>query len=223
MFLTKKKRNLLFLTIAIALISFLINDETLAKEAGDKIVVDLWVNKLLVFKGNTILYEFPVAPGKQDSPTPIGDFTVIEKSREWGGGFGSRWLGLNVPWGKYGIHGTNKPWLIGGSVSSGCIRMMNKDVEVLYEHVKVGTPVEIIGPIMGTGEYEFKNISNGSKGNLVQIVQNRLKAAGYYNGECDGIFDKKTERAVKKYQKDFDLPRTGGVTYREYIHLGLLE
>ena len=30
------------------------------------------------------------------------------------------------------IHGTNQPWTIGQNMSSGCIRMMNKDVEHLY-------------------------------------------------------------------------------------------
>jgi hypothetical protein len=216
-------KKLLLLPLVLWLIVFPLNHRTFAKEPTTRIIVDLWVNKLLVLKERAIIYEFPIAPGKQDSPTPIGHFTVVEKSKEWGGGFGSRWLGLDVPWGTYGIHGTNKPWLIGGSFSSGCIRMMNKDVEFLYEHIEVGTPVEIIGPIMGTGKYEFKNISKGSKGNLVQIVQNRLKAAGYYYGICDGIYDNKTEQAIKKYQKDYELPITGGVTFREYLHLGLIE
>ena len=31
------------------------------------------------------------------------------------------------------IHGTNQPWTIGLNMSSGCIRMMNKDVEHLYD------------------------------------------------------------------------------------------
>ena len=44
----------------------------------------------------------------------------------------------------YRIHGTNEPWTIGQSVSSGCIRMMNDDVIDLYERVKVGTKVIVI-------------------------------------------------------------------------------
>ncbi len=42
------------------------------------------------------------------------------------------------------IHGTNEPDTIGQSVSSGCIRMLNVDVEDLYERVKVGTQVNVI-------------------------------------------------------------------------------
>lgn len=41
----------------------------------------------------------------------------------------------------YRIHGTNAPWTIGQSVSSGCIRMRNEDVTDLYERVDVGTKV----------------------------------------------------------------------------------
>jgi lipoprotein-anchoring transpeptidase ErfK/SrfK len=42
------------------------------------------------------------------------------------------------------IHGTNEPWTIGLNVSSGCIRLINDDVEDLYDHVKVGAKVVIL-------------------------------------------------------------------------------
>ncbi len=41
----------------------------------------------------------------------------------------------------YRIHGTNEPGTIGQAVSSGCIRMVNKDVIDLYGRAKVGTKV----------------------------------------------------------------------------------
>ena len=41
----------------------------------------------------------------------------------------------------YRIHGTDKPWTIGQASSSGCIRMMNADVEELYSLAKIGTRV----------------------------------------------------------------------------------
>ena len=44
------------------------------------------------------------------------------------------------------IHGTNQPWTIGQNMSSGCIRMMNKDVEHLYSRAGVGSKVIVIGP-----------------------------------------------------------------------------
>ena len=42
------------------------------------------------------------------------------------------------------IHGTNEPDTIGQAVSSGCIRMMNADVEDLYNRVKIGTKVVVL-------------------------------------------------------------------------------
>ena len=44
----------------------------------------------------------------------------------------------------YRIHGSNEPWTIGQAVSSGCIRMVNSDVEDLYERVGVGTRVVVL-------------------------------------------------------------------------------
>ena len=44
----------------------------------------------------------------------------------------------------YRIHGTNQPSTIGKFVSSGCIRMLNDDVEDLYTRVKVGTRVVVL-------------------------------------------------------------------------------
>ncbi|GIK79916.1 MAG: L,D-transpeptidase [Pseudorhodoplanes sp.] len=44
----------------------------------------------------------------------------------------------------YRIHGTNQPSTIGKFVSSGCIRMLNEDVEDLYSRVKVGTRVVVL-------------------------------------------------------------------------------
>ena len=44
------------------------------------------------------------------------------------------------------IHGTNQPWTIGLNMSSGCIRMMNSDVEHLYSNAPTGTKVVVIGP-----------------------------------------------------------------------------
>ncbi|MBB3971740.1 L,D-transpeptidase [Hansschlegelia beijingensis] len=41
------------------------------------------------------------------------------------------------------IHGTNEPLTIGRAMSSGCIRMINFDVQDLYERVPIGTKVVV--------------------------------------------------------------------------------
>ncbi|WP_394754382.1 L,D-transpeptidase family protein [Crenothrix sp.] len=49
---------------------------------------------------------------------------------------------LAIP--RYLIHGTNKPYGIGMQVSHGCIQLYPEDIEVLFNDVKVGTPVHIV-------------------------------------------------------------------------------
>lgn len=44
----------------------------------------------------------------------------------------------------YRIHGSNEEDTIGAAVSSGCIRMTNRDVVDLYNRVKVGTKVVVL-------------------------------------------------------------------------------
>jgi lipoprotein-anchoring transpeptidase ErfK/SrfK len=43
----------------------------------------------------------------------------------------------------YRIHGSNEADTIGAAVSSGCIRMTNKDVVDLYQRVRLGTKVVV--------------------------------------------------------------------------------
>jgi L,D-transpeptidase-like protein len=43
----------------------------------------------------------------------------------------------------YALHGTDEPNSIGTSVSHGCVRLRNEDIETLYQMVPVGTPVYI--------------------------------------------------------------------------------
>ena len=106
----------------------------------------------------------------------------------------------NVPWGIYGIHGTNKPWSIGQFASHGCIRMRNKDVEELFEWVQINTPVRIEGrKIKVQRELKYK-----SMGSDVVALQMKLKELGYLSAQerADGIFGKATEVAVKRFQTE---------------------
>ncbi len=222
---TFKLKKILRLTIHIVAIiaSLLFVQNSVEGTSNQYIKIDLWKKELYVMEKEEIIERFSISIGTELSPTPVGEFKITEKSKAWGGGFGSRWLGLNVPWGVYGIHGTNRPKLIGENVSSGCIRMHNEDVEKLFEMIPIGTKVYIEGPITGTGEGEYHNLSIGSKGNLVELVQGRLKAMGYYHGEIDGIYGSNTDSAIRLFQKENELFINGVVSFREYLLLGLLE
>jgi len=56
---------------------------------------------------------------------------------------GTRWIDLGD---HYGIHGTIEPESIGRNVSEGCVRMLNKDVEELFDLVVVGASKVVIRP-----------------------------------------------------------------------------
>ncbi|AGK53278.1 ErfK/YbiS/YcfS/YnhG family protein [Bacillus sp. 1NLA3E] len=96
---------------------------------------------LKLFDGNRLIKTYPVAIGKMLTPSPSGEYTIINKQPNPGGPFGVLWMGLSKP--HYGIHGTNKPSSIGKNVSHGCIRMQNHDVLELSSLVPIGTVVVI--------------------------------------------------------------------------------
>lgn len=53
---------------------------------------------------------------------------------------------------------------------------------------------------------------------LIKNIQRRLNNLGYYNGSINGTFDKKTSKAVKKFQKANGLKATGRA-YEEFYTL----
>lgn len=168
-----------------------------AKPTGPiHIVIDKSKRKLYLYNDKEIYKEYPVAVGKAETPTPVGEWKIVSKGI-WGGGFGTRWMGLNVPWGKYGIHGTNKPYSIGTYASHGCIRMFNRDVEELYSLVDIGTPVIIQGDFP---HLTYRTIKPGTAAKDMLHVQKRLRDLGVYWGPIDGRYGKMTEMAAIYFQ-----------------------
>ena len=94
--------------------------------------VDVEQKSLTVWQGGAQVRQYTVATGAWNTPTPLGVFTINSRFSGRMSGFGTCFLGLNVPWGSYGIHGTNKPESIGSNASHGCIRLRVKDAEELY-------------------------------------------------------------------------------------------
>ena len=106
--------------------------------------IDPGSRQLRMYIGGELSKTYPVAVGKPATPTPSGDYKIVNKVMNPGGVLGTRWMGLNVPGGNYGIHGTNNPSSIGNRVSLGCIRMQNYSVEELFPQVPLGTPVRVL-------------------------------------------------------------------------------
>lgn len=186
-----------------------------------KILIDISEKRLYLLNGNELIKKYAIASGRAGHPSPLGSWKVVDK-RLMGGGFGTRWMGLNVPWGTYGIHGTNKPNSIGFDASAGCIRMRNEDVEDLYKYVKHGTPVAIINGVFGPFGYGLNVIKPGDFGADVLEVQRRLKALGYYNVEYfDGKYGPMMENALYQFQKDNGLPKNPVITHETLKALGI--
>ncbi|WP_181454715.1 L,D-transpeptidase family protein [Paenibacillus dendritiformis] len=180
-------------------------------------------HKLIVRAQGKKFKTYTVAVGNPATPTPAGEYKIVYKGKDWGPSFGPRWLGLNVPWEYYGIHGTNKPYSIGQHLSHGCVRMRNRDVIELFELVPVGTKVTIHGHVLGGLKHDPRVVAEGDVGGDVQLIQSRLKSAGYFKGVCNGKFRADTTYAVKRFQRDRHLPQDGVVTIRVYEELGLYE
>ena len=59
------------------------------------------------------------------------------------------------------------------------------------------------------------------RGDDVLKLQKALKKNGYDPGQPDGVYGKKTERAVRRYQKDHGLKADGIAGERTFSSLGL--
>jgi lipoprotein-anchoring transpeptidase ErfK/SrfK len=116
--------------------------------------------KVYVYKDGKAIANYPVAIGKKGWETPTGEWYVMEKITNPGwtsfknGSFiapgaknplGERWIGFWTD-GKdtIGFHGTPDVKSVGKAVSSGCVRMYDKDVKALFPLVKVGTTVKVV-------------------------------------------------------------------------------
>lgn len=184
------------------------------------ILIDTSNLTLTLLENGKPVSQYRVGVGKSSTPTPLGYFIVTEKAA-WAGGFGTRWMGLNVPWGKYGIHGTNKPWTVGQRKSGGCVRMLNRDVEKLYALVEVGMPVVITAGHFGVLGSTRPRVEPGAKGSYVYAIQLRLAKLGYEHAGVDGVYGQATERAIMRLQRDKGLPVTGIVDMQTYEALGM--
>ncbi len=120
------------------------------------ILINIPARRLIVVDQGRVAGTYPVAVGRPDSPTPVGDFTVATRIwQPWwyprgrepvpagpDNPLGPWWLGLTVP--GYGIHGNNNESSIGQFISDGCIRMSNEDVLEVAQWARIGTPVRMV-------------------------------------------------------------------------------
>jgi len=118
-------------------------------------LVDKSQNILILESDSDVVKTYRVSTGKNNI-TPVGTFKITSKLIDpaWthegkvipAGDpkniLGTRWLGFDVP--GYGVHGTTQPQSIGQQATAGCVRMLNQEVEELYDLLPLGTEITII-------------------------------------------------------------------------------
>lgn len=136
------------------------------KELADRYPAVIVVNRsafsLQLYQDLEPTLSYTVAIGAAGYDTPTGLYEIQNKqvdpywtvpNSDWAGDLQgqvippgpsnplkSRWMGI---YNGAGIHGTDATYSLGSAASHGCIRMAIPDVEELYEHVDVGTPIYI--------------------------------------------------------------------------------
>lgn len=143
----------------------------LVQENGKAMRYGIGVGKEgLTFKGRAVIQRKAEWPSW--TPTAAMIKREPERNKKWAGGMkggpenplGARALYLYRD-GKdtmFRIHGTNEPWSIGQSVSSGCIRLMNQDIIDLYNRTPSGTKVVVKNDsFFGSGEKDSDYAYNG--------------------------------------------------------------
>jgi len=66
---------------------------------------------------------------------------------------------------------------------------------------------------------EYRSLGVGATGIAVQALQSRLQELGYYDGEVSGVYDIKTESAVKRFEQTFGTMQTGVATQKLQLRL----
>jgi lipoprotein-anchoring transpeptidase ErfK/SrfK len=118
-----------------------------------RLVIDLRDLTATLYRRGRSVFHARVGVGRPDAPTPTGEFYVRNKLTRYANEFygpvafgTSARSSLVSDWpagGFVGIHGTNRPDVVPGRVSHGCIRLRNEDVLELAKLMPVGTPLTI--------------------------------------------------------------------------------
>jgi lipoprotein-anchoring transpeptidase ErfK/SrfK len=115
--------------------------------------VDLRRLRATLYRAGRPIFQAAIGVGAPSSPTPRGDFYIRNKLLRYRSAtYGPVAFGTSArspqatDWpagGFIGIHGTDRPDLLPGRVSHGCIRMRNEDILELARRMPVGTPVRV--------------------------------------------------------------------------------
>lgn len=118
------------------------------------LTVDRATLRATLFRDGRRVWSSRVGVGAASTPTPAGHFWIRSRIRglrrlpAYGPyAFGTAGYSVLSDWpggGVIGIHGTNRPGLIPGRPSHGCVRVPNAAITRLWALLPVGTPVRVI-------------------------------------------------------------------------------
>ncbi|HWQ13752.1 MAG TPA: L,D-transpeptidase, partial [Roseiflexaceae bacterium] len=124
-----------------------------AAGGGKRIVVNLSDQWLYAYEGGELVFDAPVATGRDGMETPAGSFAIYAKlpvQTMDGVTDGQYWVVPNVPhvmyiYGGVALHGTYWHNLFGSGArpSHGCINLPLRSAKWLYAWAPVGTPVRV--------------------------------------------------------------------------------
>jgi hypothetical protein len=107
-----------------------------------------------LYRDGRRIWSSRIGVGKASTPTPAGHFWIRSRLRGLRGkaqygpyAFGTGAYSTLSDWpggGVVGIHGTDRPELIPGRPSHGCVRVPNAAITVLRRLMPIGTPVAIL-------------------------------------------------------------------------------
>jgi lipoprotein-anchoring transpeptidase ErfK/SrfK len=129
-------------------------DDVFVTPVSQRIVIDLSARSLRLYRnGRVVVSTRRVGIGRPGTPTPLGHFYVTAKYRARGAAYGafaletsayspglSDWPGGGI----VGIHGTNRPDILPGAVSHGCVRVTNAIILRLKRLAPVGTAIRVV-------------------------------------------------------------------------------
>lgn len=140
--------------------------------ANARIIVSLQDQRAILFAGERVAIDFPVASGRKSYPTPKGSYKILEKSeKHYSNLYGKIYDAEGkvskgsadfrsdaVPEGGWSVPSPMPYWmrltgdgmglhvghLPGYPASHGCVRMPRSAAQKVYRNTRVGTPVEIV-------------------------------------------------------------------------------
>lgn len=184
------------------------------------VAVDLQNSRIFLVSKGKVIKSYEAEYHSNRSPSPKGEWRIVSKDNIGGE---LKWLGINMPWAKYGIHGEKEPFFVGIPGGHICVKLKDGDMEELYSLVLKGTPIRILSEETNFANSSFRVLKPGDRGADVYEIQRNLKSRGYFKGYLNGIYNKEMQLAVHEFQRKNGIRESDYIGYGFYIRSGIFK